>query len=271
MEVILLDRTQQTIYRFLSRFVRHLGISAGRGIGASDIGYSQKPSTTVYVRKETWDEKTDGSIELYVDCLDRRGSDFARIPRRYCHVTWAALTYYARGCSWKLLLRPLGALGPPPGPRRKPRFCDFMFFNRTYRNGVRRYAFYQLLDARKHVHHVRTDKRFTVDMFRDATEQHRPYRFSIAFENDVVDGWVTEKIVSSFLAGCIPIYEGTADVYKYFNREAFIDASDFDSLDALADYVLLVDSDPALYQKYMDARPSSLEKLQRLFWWESLA
>lgn len=258
-------RTQCVIQKFAIPFCRALSIPIN--VVTTHIGYSQLPSVGIYVCKETWDAKTNPQIKLFIDCLDRRGSGIENKVMRYYHVTWAALTYYIRECPYNMLLRPLKELC---SPERKSKFCDYMFFNRTYRNGVRRYAFYQLLDAKRAVEHVRTDQRFTRNMFSDAVEQHRPYRFSIAFENDVVDGWVTEKIVNSFLAGSIPIYEGTEDVYKYFNRDAFIDARDFDTLDDLADYVMRVDDDAELYQKYIDAAPTSMEKLRALFWWETL-
>ena len=104
-------------------------------------------------------------------------------------------------------------------------------------------------------------------MYDDVVQLHKPYRFSIAFENNIVDGYITEKIINSFLAGCIPIYDGTDDIYKYFNRKSFINATDFDSIEKLAEYVIKVDNDPELYNKYVQEIPTTHAQLQQLFWW----
>ena len=47
-------------------------------------------------------------------------------------------------------------------------------------------------------------------------------KFFLAMENTRQSGYVTEKIVNAFLFGAIPIYYGSNDVYKLFNKRAFI-------------------------------------------------
>ena len=66
-------------------------------------------------------------------------------------------------------------------------------------------------------------------------------------------------IINSFLAGCIPIYDGTDDIYKYFNKGSFINAKDFESLEKLAEYVVKVDSDKKLYNQYINTEPTTIE------------
>jgi hypothetical protein len=41
-------------------------------------------------------------------------------------------------------------------------------------------------------------------------------------ENRNAKGYITEKILNAFMAGCIPIYYGTPDVFDIFNKRAFI-------------------------------------------------
>lgn len=48
------------------------------------------------------------------------------------------------------------------------------------------------------------------------------YMFGLVMENTYVEGYVTEKIVAAFAGGTIPIYHGTEEVFKLFNRKAFI-------------------------------------------------
>jgi hypothetical protein len=48
------------------------------------------------------------------------------------------------------------------------------------------------------------------------------YRFALVMENSSIDGYITEKILNAFLAGSIPIYCGSEEVFDIFNEKAFI-------------------------------------------------
>ena len=63
------------------------------------------------------------------------------------------------------------------------------------------------------------------------------YKFSIAMENSEGDGYLTEKIVDSFLAGTIPIYYG-----DYM-------------LDEIIEYIKKIDNDINLYKSIMKEKP----------------
>jgi hypothetical protein len=39
-------------------------------------------------------------------------------------------------------------------------------------------------------------------------------------ENKRANGYITEKILNTFLAGCIPIYYGTTEILNIFNKKA---------------------------------------------------
>jgi hypothetical protein len=79
------------------------------------------------------------------------------------------------------------------------------------------------------------------------------YRFNIAFENTETDGYITEKLVEPLLAGTIPIYWGAPDVLRDFDARCFVHARDFEDLDALADFVIALDSDPKRQLEYLNA------------------
>ena len=55
----------------------------------------------------------------------------------------------------------------------------------------------------------------------------REYKFSICFENAIFGGYVTEKIIDSIFAGCVPIYFGAPDITRYIPEGCFIDFRDF--------------------------------------------
>jgi len=48
------------------------------------------------------------------------------------------------------------------------------------------------------------------------------YKFALVMENTKTPGYITEKILNAFIAGCVPIYYGTEDVFKVFNKDAFV-------------------------------------------------
>jgi len=63
------------------------------------------------------------------------------------------------------------------------------------------------------------------------------FKSNLCFENDPRDGYVCEKILHAFYAGCLPIYWGPKDVGEDFNKSAFIDISDFNSDEEAIDYI----------------------------------
>jgi hypothetical protein len=58
--------------------------------------------------------------------------------------------------------------------------------------------------------------------WRDNFSLYRQYRFCLVMENSVAPGYITEKILSAFLGGCIPIYYGSEEIFDVFNRNAFV-------------------------------------------------
>lgn len=49
-----------------------------------------------------------------------------------------------------------------------------------------------------------------------------PYYFSVCIENDSYSTYFSEKILSCFAAGTIPIYYGAPDIGRFFNKESII-------------------------------------------------
>ncbi len=87
----------------------------------------------------------------------------------------------------------------------------------------------------------------------DKEEFIKGYKFNLALENSQVDGYTTEKIVEPFLSFTVPIYWGNKHVGNDFNKEAFIDISDFATLDNAVDYICSIDHDDKAYLKMLHA------------------
>lgn len=62
-------------------------------------------------------------------------------------------------------------------------------------------------------------------------------KFNLCIENLRYKGYITEKIIHSFVAGTIPVYLGAPDIEKYIPKNCFIDVRDFANLDELFKYM----------------------------------
>lgn len=74
-------------------------------------------------------------------------------------------------------------------------------------------------------------------------------KFTISFENQTYDGYMTEKPFLAYVSGTIPIYYGDKSSFKNMNKKAVIYAADFNNEAELIEYVKKVDNDDELYCK----------------------
>jgi alpha-1,3-fucosyltransferase len=94
------------------------------------------------------------------------------------------------------------------------------------------------------------------------------YKFYIAAENNICADYITEKFYRALEIGVVPIVYGGADYAAYAPPHSYINAADFMSPQALADYLLLLDGNPRLYSKYLDWNKDwEVNKRKRLDGW----
>jgi hypothetical protein len=77
------------------------------------------------------------------------------------------------------------------------------------------------------------------------------YTFAICFENQVMQGWVTEKIFDCLVAGAVPVYLGAPDIEEWVDPACFVDMRRFDGYDELRAHLL--DLGPAEIQAMREA------------------
>ena len=77
------------------------------------------------------------------------------------------------------------------------------------------------------------------------------YKFSIAMENSECDGYISEKIIDSFLAGTIPIYYGNYMVDEYINPKSYILIRDEKDMYKKIEYIKMIDNDDEKYKKFL--------------------
>lgn len=78
------------------------------------------------------------------------------------------------------------------------------------------------------------------------------YKFEFAAENNVCSDYVTEKLFRPLRLGTVPVVYGGADYSQFAPRGSYINVADFPSPKDLADYLLKVDKDDALYSTYFE-------------------
>ena len=78
------------------------------------------------------------------------------------------------------------------------------------------------------------------------------YKFSISMENSDGDGYVSEKILESFIAGTIPVYYGNYMVDEYINPKAYILIKGEKDLKKKIEYIIKIDNDNELYKNLLN-------------------
>lgn len=133
---------------------------------------------------------------------------------------------------------------------RNRKFCAFVC-----RNGAckARNRFVQRLMKRRHVDCGGPFMNNIGHCVKDKVAFQQDYLFSVAYENEVAPGYITEKIVDAFLSRSIPIYRGDPQVVQHFNPEAFILASDFRNDEEMIDYILKLADDPERMLRMLNA------------------
>ena len=73
------------------------------------------------------------------------------------------------------------------------------------------------------------------------------YKFSIAMENSEGDGYISEKIIDSFISGTIPIYYGDYTLDEYINPKALILIKNEKNIEQKIKYIIEIDNN---FEKY---------------------
>ena len=75
------------------------------------------------------------------------------------------------------------------------------------------------------------------------------YKFSISMENTEGDGYLSEKIIDSFLSGTIPIYYGDYMIDEFINPDTYILIRGEKDIKNKIEYIKEIDNNDELYKK----------------------
>jgi hypothetical protein len=89
-----------------------------------------------------------------------------------------------------------------------------------------------------------------------------------AFENEIQNGYITEKLFETLRLPLVPVYYGSPHLPNITSKPSFIVANHFASPKLLAAYLLYLDANPKEYEAYhawrSDPQPFAEEYLQAL-------
>ena len=85
------------------------------------------------------------------------------------------------------------------------------------------------------------------------TEFFRRYKFTLAIENTIWPGYMTEKLVDPMFAHSIPIYVGDPQAKLSFDPASYIDFTCFPTLKEMFEFVREVDNNRDIYLKLLAA------------------
>lgn len=150
----------------------------------------------------------------------------------------------------------------------KRQFCNFIYSNSNAH--PRRDELFYLISKYKSVdslgRHLNNKScevdRFAADWRKGSIDIKSNYRFSISAENAEYRGYTSEKIMTSFLAGSIPIYWGNPLVEEEFNPKAFINANKYNDKELL-EIVESVDTCDEIYHEMVNQPWMTDEQLVR--------
>jgi hypothetical protein len=95
------------------------------------------------------------------------------------------------------------------------------------------------------------------------------YKWYLAFENNVIKDYVSEKVFDGILAGAVPVYHGAPTVDKFLpSPNAVVKVGDFQSPKELAAHLTAVGHDQAKYESMLawksQPQQTSVDAFQRV-------
>ena len=135
--------------------------------------------------------------------------------------------------------------------KKKTKFCAAVISNPTQ---TLRVEFIKKLNKYKHVDMGGSYLNNVGGKVKDKIEFLSSYKFSIAMENSNGDGYISEKIVESLIAGTIPIYYGSYLIDEYINPRVFILIKGEKDIESKIEYIKKIDRDEELYNSILQEK-----------------
>ena len=91
------------------------------------------------------------------------------------------------------------------------------------------------------------------------------YKFSIAMENSEGDGYLSEKIIESFLAGTIPLYYGDYMIDEYLHPKSYILIKGEKDIFQKIEYIKNIDNNDKLYKDILKVKVILEDNIKNIY------
>ncbi|OHE73741.1 MAG: hypothetical protein A2007_01955 [Verrucomicrobia bacterium GWC2_42_7] len=152
----------------------------------------------------------------------------------------------------------------------KDKFCAFVVSNGNKNRTWKRISFFHKLSNYKRIDSGGSFLNNVGHRVDDKLAFYKPYKFVLTFENQKNPWYTTEKLVHAMLSRCVPIYWGNSRIAEDFNPKSFINVGDFKNDEEAIQYIMKVDEDLALFEKYIKEpffygnKPNEFFNIERL-------
>lgn len=140
---------------------------------------------------------------------------------------------------------------------KKDKFCMFVISNEkaTWRNTVfDKLSEYRKVDSCGTKLNNMEDGYILSRDFKTSYNFTKDYKFNLCFENTKKNNYITEKIVNAYAYGTVPIYWGSDNVERWFNKDSFINCNN-KTIEEIIDIVKYYDNNNSEYYKMLQQNP----------------
>jgi len=190
----------------------------------------------IYFSAENWPIPEDPSIQLYLTPSRTENGSFMRIPTWMTFIDWfSGSTQLPCDSADNPIRLPLHFATTPHsvGFKERSSFCGFVVSNPicTFRNQVFDVVNqYKRVDSGGALYNNiggQLSLKYPGGGCGDLSKHHffAEHQFTISFENSQAPGYITEKVLHSKMAGCVPLYWGDSNTDDDFTPNSFINLS----------------------------------------------
>lgn len=166
-------------------------------------------------------------------------------------------------------------LAPVP-PKTKDKIVAAFISNCATGGANQRYEYLEELMKHMNVHSFghclkNADYKFTATghagKMHDKINAISEFKFLLAFENNIVEDYVTEKLINAYQAGTVPIYMGSPNIEKWeIGPNSLIKLSDYPKPKDLANFLTYLNDNDDEYMKYFEWKKVGLSPTFQRLW-----
>jgi GR25 family glycosyltransferase involved in LPS biosynthesis len=229
----------------------------------------------IYITAENWKVPNDDSISLYLTPSRTEDETHMRLPTWMTFIDWYSESDDVSSVNTdnnpNLLPVKLAMSVHPKKFSTRDEFCGFVVSNPVCQ--FRNEAFF-LLNSYKKVNSGgelynniggRLNLKYPGGGCGDIPKLKffENHKFTLCFENSQAPGYITEKVLHSKMAGCLPIYWGDTDTDSDFVPNSFINMSQYNKSEDVVEIVKTLEANPEICEKIASTPILNEEKKQK--------